>query len=62
MKRSKFTDSLPSEQVIRELIQITSWQGKPESFAVTTAPRTPVRRHWNGRKRGELGLNIYSTW
>ena len=52
--------SLPSERVIRELKQIISWRGKPESYVVTMGLNTSVQQYKHGRKIGESGLNPFS--
>jgi len=52
--------SLPSDRVIRELKQIISWRGKPESFVVTTGLNTSVPRYSHVLMSGESGLNIFN--
>ena len=52
--------SLPPERVIRELKQIISWRGKPESFVVTTGLNTSVPQYRHERKSGESVLNTFN--
>ena len=50
--------SLPSERVIRELKQISSWWVSLKSFAMTTGLNTSVLQYKHESKIGESGLNI----
>jgi transposase InsO family protein len=50
--------SLPSERVIRSLMQIISWRGKPQVIVVTTDLKTSAAKFKHGHRNVASGLNI----